>query len=292
MPSIFDPQPKKKNTMISKILVPTDFSQAAENALNYAIGFAQKTQASIHLLHINQVALVDASMPAESYQMFVKEQEDFTTESFERLRKILEEKSVNFTLSSHYGFVADEICHHALAENADLILMGTTGSSGISEILVGSNAASVVAKSEVPVLVVPPSCSFKDPGRIVYASDYNEPETYVLRRLVYFAELFDCPLDVIHIKSESDRYFKAENNFFKRNKSEISYPQLQFIELEKGEIISSINDYVDGIKADLLVMAKHNRNFFDRLFHRSLSKKMAYHTHVPLLILVKDNLQK
>ncbi|MCA0428579.1 MAG: universal stress protein [Bacteroidetes bacterium] len=278
--------------MISKILVPTDFSQAAENAMDYAIGFAQKTKASIHLLHINQVALVDASMPAESYQMFVKEQEDFTAENFERLGKKLKEKSVNFTLSSHYGFVADEICHYAHTENADLILMGTTGSSGISEILVGSNAASVVAKTEVPVLVIPPSCVYKDPGRIVYASDYNEPETYVLRRLVYFAELFDCPLDVIHVKSENDKYFKAENNFFKRNKSEISYPQLQFIELEKGEIIASINEYVDGVKADLLVMAKHNRSFFDRLFHRSMSKKMAYHTHVPLLILVKDQLQK
>jgi nucleotide-binding universal stress UspA family protein len=73
------------------------------------------------------------------------------------------------------------------------------------------------------------------------------------------------------------------------NKDKISYPKLQFVNLEKGDIITSINTYIDDHHADLLVMAKHNRNFFDRLFHRSLSKKMAFHTHIPLLILVKEN---
>lgn len=275
--------------MISKILVPTDFSAAAGNSLDYAIGFAKKTQAEIVVLHINQVALVDASMPAETYQMFVTEIDDFTTEQFSAIENKLKDHSVKYTLLSRYGFVADEICEIAETENIDLIIMGTTGASGITEVLIGSNSASVVAKTTIPALVIPPSTPYKELGKIVYATDYNEPEFPAVLRLIYYAELFDCPLDIIHVKSENDKYFNAENNFFKKNKDKISYPKLQFINLEKGDVINSINTYIDDHHVDLLVMAKHNRNFFDRLFHRSLSKKMAFHTHIPLLILVKED---
>jgi PKHD-type hydroxylase len=56
-------------------------------------------------------------------------------------------------------------------------------------------------------------------------------------RLIYFAELFDCPLDVIHVKSDADKYFNAENNFFKKNKANITYSNIHYIQLEKGDVI-------------------------------------------------------
>jgi nucleotide-binding universal stress UspA family protein len=65
--------------MISNIIVPTDFSEAATQAMQYALSLAKKLKASVHILHINQVAMVDATMPAETYQMFVKEIEDQNT---------------------------------------------------------------------------------------------------------------------------------------------------------------------------------------------------------------------
>ena len=273
--------------MISKIIVPTDFSEPASKALAYAIGLAQKTKASLHILHVNQVAMVDATMPAETYQVFVNEIESATSEAFNEIEQtMLKAADLEYTFKSTYGYVSEEICDYALQQEADLIIMGTTGASGVAEILVGSNAASTVAKSPVPV--IPKQLGFTDYTRIVYATDYNEPEFPALMRLIFFAELFDCRLDVIHVKSDADRYFNAANNFFKKNKEKISYPNIHYIELEKGDVVQTINHYVDENKADLLVMAKHNRNFFDRLFHSSLSKKMAYHTKIPLLVLVKE----
>lgn len=275
--------------MISKIIVPTDFSEPANKALVYAIELASKAEASIHILHVNQVAMVDATMPAETYQVFVKEIEEATENSFKELAEtLLVQTKVKYTFKTLLGFVVEKICDYASELEADLIIMGTTGASGAAEILIGSNAASTVAKSKVPVLVVPKELSFSDYTRIVYATDYNEPEFPALMRLIYFAELFDCRLDVIHVKSDADKYFNASNNFFNKNKANISYPKIHYIELEKGDIVQSINQYVDEVSADLLVMAKHNRNFFDRLFHRSLSKKMAFHTKIPLLVLVKE----
>jgi nucleotide-binding universal stress UspA family protein len=233
--------------------------------------------------------MVDATMPAETYQMFVKEIEDQTTEQFLKLETdVLKPAGVAYTTQSRYGFVADEICDFAVKQEADLIILGTTGASGAAEILFGSNASSVVSKTQIPVMVIPKGTTYKDLTRIVYATDYNEPEFPSMMRLIYFAEQYDCPLDIVHVKSESDRYFNAENNFFKKNRAQFSYPNMSFIDLEKGDVVPTINQYVEEKQVDLLVMAKHNRSFFDRLFHSSLSKKMAIHTHIPLLVLVKN----
>jgi nucleotide-binding universal stress UspA family protein len=275
--------------MISKIVIPTDFSAPALQALNYAIFLAKKLQAEIHIIHVNQIAMVDATMPAETYQMFVKEIEDQTTQQFNKLEnEIIKETGLKYVLHSCYGFVAEEICDYAQQTEADLIILGTTGASGASEVLFGSNAASVVAKSIVPVLVIPKEYHSNIFNRMVYATDYNEPEFPAMLRLIYFAEQFDCRLDIIHVKSDSDKYFNAENNFFKKNKGQITYPNIHFTELEKGDVLESINQYVEENAVDLLIMAKHNRNFFDRLFHRSLSKRMAFHTQIPLMVLVKN----
>ncbi len=275
--------------MISKIVVPTDFSAPAKQAMDYALALSKRLNAEIQILHINQVAMVDASMPAETYQMFIKEIEDQTTEQFAKLeQEVLKGSGLKYSMHSRYGFVAEEVCDFAQKHEVDLIVMGTTGASGAMGVLFGSNAASVVSKTTVPVIVIPKDTQFKDLTRIVYATDYNEPEFPAMMRLIYFAEQFDCPLDILHVKSDHDRYFNAENNFFKKNRGKISYPNIHFVELEKGDIIQSINGYVDEKQVDMLVMAKHNRNFFDRLFHRSLSKQMAFHTHIPLLILVKN----
>lgn len=275
--------------MISTIVIPTDFSEAANQAMLYALSFAKKIGARVHVLHINQVAMVDATMPAETYQMFVNEIEEQTKEQLSKLEEtFLKTSGVIYETHARYGFVADEICDFALKNEADLIILGTTGASGAVEILFGSNASSVVSKTLIPVMVIPKNIVYKDLTRIVYATDYNEPEFPSMMRLIYFAEQYDCPLDIVHVKSESDRYFNSENNFFKKNKAQFSYPNMSFIELEKGDVVSSINQYVDDKQVDLLVMAKHNRSFFDRLFHSSLSKKMAIHTHIPLLVLVKN----
>lgn len=274
--------------MISKIVVPTDFSDPARQALDYALAFAKKFDVEVQVLHINQVAMVDATMPAETYQMFVKEIEDQTSHLFNELEeKVLKHSGLKYSMHSRYGFVAEEVCDFAQKHDVDLIIMGTTGASGATEVLFGSNAASVVAKTHVPVMVIPKGSTYKPLERIVYATDYNEPEFPAMLRLVYFAEQYDCPLDILHVKSEADKYFNAENNFFHKNKSKISYPKINFVELEKGDVVQSINQYVEETHTDLVVMAKHNRNFFDRLFHRSLSKKMAFHTGIPLLVLVK-----
>ncbi len=273
--------------MINNILLPTDFSASANKALDYAILMAKKTSATLTVLHVNQIALLDASMPPETYQLFVSEIENFVKEGFALIKKKLSTTGINCIYESKYGFIADEICDYSEDAQTDLIIMGTTGTSGLGEVLIGSNCASVIGRSSVPCMAIPDNAAVKEFGKIIYATDYNEPEFPAFSRLLFFAELFDAEIDVVHVESENDHYFNSENNFFKKNKNNINYSKIRYTNLPQGKTADVINHYIDENHADLLVLAKHNRNFFDRLMHRSLSKKMAYHTHLPLLILVK-----
>lgn len=275
--------------MISKILIPTDFSDVADNALIYSIGLAQKTNASIHLLHVNSIPIIDNSFPSNIYQTYITEIEEYAKKSFLNIEeKYLKKANLKYETKITFGFVNDEIQHFAQENEIDLIIIGTTGASGIQEILIGSNAASVVSKAEIPVLVIPPTSTFSDLEKIVYASDFNEPEFPSVSRLAFFAGLYDAEVSILHVKSFADHLFDEEHNFFARNKENVEMNKWKVIKLPENEnIIDSINNFIEMENPDMLVLAKHNRGFFDRLFHRSLSKQMAYHTKIPLLVLNK-----
>ncbi|MFA9214988.1 MAG: universal stress protein [Candidatus Methylacidiphilales bacterium] len=275
--------------MISKILIPTDFSEVANNALQYAIHLAQKVNAELHVFHIKNIPLVDTSYPNTIYQTYMVEIDEFATKNFEKLEtNVLIPSGLSFKTQSAYGFINDEIQEYTKTNQIDLIILGTTGASGIQEILIGSNAASVVAKSEIPVLIIPPMAKFEEILHLVYATDFNEPEFPAVSRLAYFSGLYNAEISILHVKSEYDDYFDKEHNFFVKNKDQIALNNWKIVNVtEKENIIESINSYVEANRTNLLVMAKHNRNFFDKLFHRSLSKQMAFHTKIPLLVLNK-----
>ncbi len=274
--------------MITNILLPTDFSAPALNALNFAIDICNKTNAKLHVLHIKHIPVLDASFPAETYQLYLDEIEKTTSEGLQNLENdVLKKSNVKYELNTAIGFVNDEVQAYVKNNNTDLVVMGTKGASGLQEILIGSNTASVVGKSEVPVFVIPPSAVHADFKHILYSTDYNEPEFPSVSRLVYFAELYKSKITVLHVKTDFDLYFNSERNFFVRNKSNITYPDITVVNMEKTETSDAINKYVDEKGVDMVVLAKHNRSWFDRLFHRSFSKQMTYHTKVPLLVLNK-----
>jgi len=274
--------------MITKILVPTDFSETDRQALNYAIALAKKTNSALEVFHVKHPIIVDANMPVMTYQTFAEEEEKNMQDNFRKLQNgILKDSGLKYSFASTTGFASDDICRRASDENFDLVLMGTKGRHEFDDILIGSTTASVVSKSNVPVFVIPMNCKMEPFQKIVYATDYNESEFPQMSKIVYLADLYNASIDVLHIKSDNDNYFDSEHNFFSRNKKNIDYPKVTYHTLHKGDLISCINSYCEINKSDLLVLAKHNRNFFDRLFHRSISKRMVYHTHIPLMVLVK-----
>lgn len=274
--------------MINAILIPTDFSEVANQAAAFAVAFAQKCNAQVHVFHAKQIPVADPAFPAEAYQLYVDEIAKAEQEGFAHLEStLLKPSGVKYTFSSTTGFVADELTDYAQANNIDLIVMGTKGASGFAEVLIGTNAASVIGKSNIPVMVIPPNYTYKNFSKVLYATDFTEPEFPAFSRLMYIVELYDAHITVMHNKTDYDNYFNVDGNFFNRNKDSFSYQNIELVKLENTDVMESIDKWIDTHQNDLVVLAKHNRSFFDRLFHRSLSKRMAYHTKIPLLVLNK-----
>lgn len=274
--------------MISHILVPTDFSDVATNAIRIAVDVATRTKAHIHVMHVKQIPVLDVQMPSDTYQMYIDELEKAAKEGLAKVEnELLKPANVAYSLHTATGFVYDEIIRYTNSQQIDLIVIGTTGASGLQEIFFGSNAASIVSKSEIPVLVIPPSATELNVNHILYATDYSDPEFPAVSRLTYFAKLYSAKVTVLHVKTDFDRYFNSANNFFARNKEHISINDITIVNVENEELTHAINRFIDEKAVNMVVVAKHNRSFFDRLFHRSLSKKLAYNTRVPLLVLQK-----
>lgn len=275
-------------SFINRILVPTDFSEPAENALHYAITLAQMTDASINLLHVYNVPVVDPYMPSDTMEVLLKE----VRESAEKSMKELLGK-VDFPKISGecvLGFVTDDTAQYADDKQMDMIVMGTTGASGVKEVLFGSNASGLMARAHIKVLAVPANYDPNiKPKRICYASDFTGNEE--IRCLVFadLAKAWNCDLDILHVVSDEPVYTQEPaDRLFAKLHQKINYDRMQFEEINSNDVTSAIETYVQTTGADILGMALHRRNLFERLFHKSKTKEIAHHAKIPLLSLHKD----
>ena len=135
-------------TVITRILVPTDFSRPSEQALAYARSLAQRFGASLHLLHVVNRPLLAEGLAAEA---FIDESSDMVEVAQQRLRKRAPDAA---SANVVFGYAAKSIVQHASQLGVDLIVMGSHGRTGIAHILLGSVAEAVVRTAPCPVLTV------------------------------------------------------------------------------------------------------------------------------------------
>src|SRR5690349_18487799 len=156
---------------MKRILFPTDFSKNADQALAYARSLCLTLQAELVLFH-------SCRAEAMALQNTVEEvsEEAIMYDSVLRLKEYKEahfpDGSINVTQKIAYGLAVDTILQTADSIKADMIVMGTKGSSGIDEILLGSNTAAVMERAKCPVLAVPETAEFHPINVLAFATDF------------------------------------------------------------------------------------------------------------------------
>lgn len=269
------------------ILVPTDFSANADNALYYAIDIARKLSAKIVVLNVYYVPYTNSYVSAD---FIVAEKKDLKAESEKQLKateqKIKHSGKIDHELLSIEGFAVDEILKTINEKEIDLVVMGTKGADNFVDAVLGSNAAKVIEKAKCPVIAVPEDASFEGIEKITYATDYNNSDINAIEKLVELFRSFDAKINVLHIWDGSESHIIEKSvmeSFKKKILEKIHYENLSFEMLKGGDLEISLEEYVDEGKTDLLVMSTQHRGFFDKLFGSSVTKHMAYHTSVPLM---------
>lgn len=279
---------------ITKILVPTDFSENAMNAFRYAIWFADQYEADIHLLHVVYPTAEPLDFPSLAAQMAQKQ-----IETAEEVVKSFTERGlaqVHTTYGPRYipkitsevlmGTAEARIKEIAVDKNIDLVIMGTKGEHNNLQNTFGSITTGTMNQAPCPILVVPEKAIQRKIKTIGYATDLRPSDPYHIWEIGRLLAPFAAILRVVHIEKRPDEErplnMKNLQDFFASNVPSL---QVNFHNIATKNVEEELANFEETWEVDLMVMAKPNRGFFQRLFHRSVTKKFALHTDVPLLIL-------
>lgn len=269
------------------ILVPTDFSSNANNALKYASTFAQAMHSKLKLLNVYTPSI---SRYNKIRDLFAEEIADGRNESKKQLEKLCTKYATKPCSNLvEIGNPADEIFGASEKSKADIIIMGTHGATGLKKILLGSNTSDVISKSKIPVLAIPQRYRFKKIETIVYASDL-ENTMNELKHIIPIAKQLGASIEVLNFD-----YGWEENadkkKMLERKIKALSYKKIKLIEqdarLEKS-MLEQIKKYLHKRKPEILVMFPEEKGWFDKIFMRSKTEEFAYNLKIPLLSIRKS----
>ena len=185
------------------ILVPTDFSKNADNALEHAIALAKKMKAKILLIHAFQMSIIYPDTPLQLTDEQMASTEKEATKTLELLQKrVIESGIPNCEYINQAGFTVDVILESADKFHPDLVVMGTRGASGIRGFLVGTNTAKVIEKARCPVIAVPEKAVYKPISKITYATDLLTSDLNALNILVEFGKMFYAQITLLHVSEK------------------------------------------------------------------------------------------
>ncbi len=268
------------------ILIPTDFSKNSDNAVHFALELNKKLEAKAVLFHSYVVPAFASDMPV--VMPSDEELKGNAKKGMKNLKEKLQGEYPGMEIETMIldGYAEDEIVAATADKKTDLVIMGTQGASGLREVLIGSITAAVMEDTECPVLAIPENASFKGIHKMVFATNYAENDFENIENVIDMARKFDAEVILLHISNgdlDTAYEFAAIETFKERIREDSKYEKVNFKLLESRDVIDGLSFYLDEVRADMLAMSMHHRTFFQKIFNRSKTKRMAFHTHIPLL---------
>ncbi|MCS6928175.1 MAG: universal stress protein [Saprospiraceae bacterium] len=268
------------------ILVPTDFSKCAENALQSAFVLAERTKSNLAVLHVvfPNEALDNNIYNAFWTEEYLQERNQALHQWIERVRQPVRFRQVKTETMCRVGFPVPAICDVAEEIKADLVVMGTTGATGLRGAVLGSVAAGVITQTSLPVLSIPKHRIFDLTVNAVLATDFrfdvSEATIHVLQQVI--ADI-KGKLHVLHVMTQPDAPRQPEKE---RQLSAILKPiPHEFHYLHDRDIVQATINFIESLDAGLLIAVAHKHSIFHRLFFDRTTRRLAHRVHVPLLTL-------
>jgi len=276
---------------MNKILCPIDFSEASLNALEFAAAIGEKNHSEIILLNIFTEAdfnlILNHDGVDREYKELLEHAESKLKSINDEINKISQPRGLNkctYLLKS--GKVVDVLNDCANQGKVDLIITGTTGASGFDKRYIGSKAVSIVEHAGCNVLCVPEKRDYKGINKIVYATDYQEEDKIAIQLQVLLASQMNASIDILHISHHNDTIDKAiYEDYINEMKAFISYDRLSFNRKVYHHISEGLENYMKTTESDLLVLLYKKRDFFDDLFHHSLTKHLSNFSDFPFMVM-------
>ena len=269
---------------MNNILVPTDFSENAENALNYGINLANHFESKIYLLSVYQVLSPTGSM--KDIETFLRNENEAQLSKLVKKHKSALYHDTSLEALTINGNTINTIAGLADSKDIDLIIMGTQGSSALKEIFIGSNTVGVIKRANKPVLAIPCDFQYRPFKKIVLAIDEDDyfPEEQI-HPLISLAKNYNSKILVYHISDpETGKGIGPSIDEYLKGLDYSIHENVGVTNINKG-----INEFVEKNDADLLCMITRKRKFLEGIFNPSVTSKEAFDSPVPLLVLRQKN---
>jgi nucleotide-binding universal stress UspA family protein len=264
-----------------KILFPTDFSYNANAALMFAAEVCKHNGGELILANAVHVPMVDSGAVPVVEEMM----DDLRENAEKQLKGLTELLSTEHQIKAEtrleFGFAADVIIDIARQLKVDMIIMGTKGASNVVDRVFGSITSEVMKRSEVPVMIIPQHALFKGFSKVAVSTELKSDDIALAKQVAEFCKASNPELTLVHIESEKDEEEALVT--FKQRLSE-QMPGANFQRFQSDSIAEGLDDYVDLENMHLLAIKRQKRNFLESLFHKSVTKELAYHSKIPVMV--------
>ena len=274
---------------MKSILIPTDFSENAMNAVKYALEFFKYQKTVFYFMHAYQNEFYDHE-ELVSREKFDDVLNKVKNESIQNLEKLLKDVnkiapnprytyhtiSANSTLVEEANSIADE-------KNIDLIVMGTKGKSNERHIVFGSQTFQVLKYVQCPVLAIPSNYTNTQPKRILFPTNYLIPyKRRELKLLSDLAKSYRSVIDVLYISTSKKLSMRQEDNkdFIKDTLRE---NQVNFYIEDSKKLDEAIKNYIKNNNIDMITMVNTQHSFLEDMLFPSAIDKVSLGLEIPLL---------
>ncbi len=274
---------------MKKIIVPVDFSDVSSDALDFAIDFNKLIKGQIILLHVlefpnysfSTMGEMDLDRPDAIYNAeLVKGVHARLAEWTDRVTNAGQQAAGMMRYGNPYQNISKEITK----EKADWIILGSKGSSGLSEVFIGSNAERVIRHSECPVITVKGPAKISDMKNFVFASDLSEEQDWMAEKAKDVQKLLGLNMHIVKVKTPINfltedaaqkelKAFEGRNRFedYTLNTIEADYPD------------EGIVEFAEEIGSGLIVLGTHGKTGLAHLFGGSRAEDLVNESKIPVM---------
>lgn len=263
------------------VLIATDFSHASRNASLYGVAFAKEINAKVILFNAYKIAYPPAAlnMCISRYDIMMQIDKRLMDEA-----DFLDPKGDLIEVICDEGVAEDAIISIANEKKADFIIASMKGSGKSFKRIFGSTATALTKDTNIPLIIIPEDALYKSPVNIVFANDSLQANEHLPEQLTKLAGIFQSAVYEVHvIKEKNKEFFKITQTQKHGNIMRDCHSSYQ-VPIDT-DIRYTLRAFIQTHDADMLVMIPHKHEWLERMFIKSETKDMIFHTHIPLLVL-------
>jgi len=279
---------------MKNILIPTDFSENSWNAIRYALELYRGEICTFHILNTYTPVIPSNRFMASSIQPGLLESGGMEnskkglSDTLKRIKRNYKNTLHEFKTISSFSLLVDEIKDTIEKEAIDLLIIGTKGASGVEEVFMGSNAVRIIkAIRNCPVLTIPKNFEYVLPKEIVFATDFKRYYSVSeLAPLMELAKSFKATIRIVYVQNEIKALTEIQQ--FNLNMLRKYFNKLEFYVhtvSERSSVSNTLEVFADELEIHLLAMLNFQHSYMERITREPVVKRMAFHTHVPLLVI-------